>query len=150
MATGTRLAGFVVCATLFLTPLAFATPAAAQANGASAKDTPRSVMAGVYTNDQAKAGESLFQQSCGNCHPTSQFAGTPFQRMWHDKPVFAFFDQVRLMMPMDNPGGMTNEQYAAVVAYILKLNAYPAGDTKLPDSDAALKLIRFEQKTGSQ
>lgn len=147
MRTGTRLAVF--CATLFVTLLAFAAPTAAQATGASAIEA-RSVMAGVYTNDQAKAGEAVFQQTCGNCHPTSQFTGTPFQRMWHDKPVFTFFDQVRLMMPMDNPGGLTNEQYAAVTAYILKLNAYPAGDTKLPASDAALKLIRFEQKPGSQ
>lgn len=124
-------------------------PASAQANGSSGTES-RSVQSGVYTNDQAKAGETVFRQTCGNCHPTSEFAGTPFQRTWHGKAVFTFFDQVRLMMPLDNPGGLSDEEYVNVIAYILKLNEYPAGETALPLEPAALKTILFEQRTGSQ
>jgi hypothetical protein len=46
-------------------------------------------------------------------------------------------------MPLDNPGGLAPEEYAAVIAYVLKLNQYPAGSSELPIADAALKLITF-------
>jgi hypothetical protein len=46
-------------------------------------------------------------------------------------------------MPLDNPGGLAPEEYAAVIAYILKLNQYPAGPSELPIADSALKLITF-------
>jgi S-disulfanyl-L-cysteine oxidoreductase SoxD len=121
-------------------------PAAAQNGGAA--DSMRSVLAGVYTAQQAAAGEVVFRETCGNCHPTSQFTGATFQKVWHGRALFAFFDQVRMMMPMDNPGGLSDQQYADVVAYILKLNAYPDGSAPLPAADSALKRIRFETRTG--
>jgi hypothetical protein len=49
-------------------------------------------------------------------------------------------------MPMDKPGSLTRAQYAAVIAYMLRLNQYPAGGTELPSEDAALKRIRFERR----
>jgi hypothetical protein len=46
-------------------------------------------------------------------------------------------------MPLDNPGGLARDDYAAVIAYLLRLNEFPPGTTPLPVADAALKRIRF-------
>ena len=121
---------------------ACAAPAAAQ-NGAGPA-VERSVLSGVYTQQQAADGAAVFRETCGNCHPTSQFTGAAFQLVWQGRPVFAFFDQVRMMMPMDNPGGLSAAQYTAVIAYILKLNTYPTGPEPLPTDDDGLRRIRFE------
>lgn len=139
-----RRAGFVLAC------LAAAMPAQAQTSGGSTSaDSMTSVLVGAYTTGQATQGERVYSETCGNCHATSQFHGTTFQRVWHNRPVYSFFDQLRLMMPMDNPGGLSNEEYAAVVAYILKLNGYPSGEEPLPSDDAALRRIRFERRDGS-
>ncbi|HSJ24148.1 MAG TPA: cytochrome c [Longimicrobiales bacterium] len=124
---------------------AIATPVAAQQNSDSAT-TGTSILAGAYTNAQAERGLDVFRNTCGNCHSTSEFNGAPFQRKWAGQPVLTFFDHVRSSMPLDNPGGLSADEYAAVIAYILKLNGYPEGSTDLPSDDARLRLIRFELK----
>jgi S-disulfanyl-L-cysteine oxidoreductase SoxD len=119
------------------------------ADGAAAQsesDSARSVLEGAYTSAQAARGQDVFRSTCGNCHSSSQFTGPAFEVVWDGRPVFEFFDQLRSTMPLDNPGGLSREEYANVIAYILKLNAYPAGDAPLPADDAALKRIRIDRK----
>jgi mono/diheme cytochrome c family protein len=106
-------------------------------------DSSRSAAHGAYTAAQAARGETEFRSICGNCHGTSEFSGPAFRSAWSGRRVYDFFDQIRNTMPLDNPGGLSREQYAAVIAYVLKLNQYPAGSSDLPVSDAALKLIKF-------
>ena len=53
------------------------------------------------------------------------------------------FDVISDSMPEDDPGGMKKEEYADVIAYLLKLNNFPAGDTDLPTSKDALSQILF-------
>ena len=51
------------------------------------------------------------------------------------------FDYVSSAMPENDPGGLKKEEYADVLAYILRINAYPAGNDELPvDTDALKKL----------
>jgi hypothetical protein len=45
----------------------------------------------------------------------------------------------------DDPGGMKPEEYAAVIAYLLRLNGFPTGQADLPTSKEALSLILFEE-----
>ena len=106
-------------------------------------DSTRSVRLAGYTAAQATRGEAVFRGTCGNCHSASQFIGPSFDVVWADRPVFDFFDQLRSTMPLDNPGGLSREEYAGVIAYILKLNDHPAGDDPLPHEDAPLKLVKF-------
>jgi mono/diheme cytochrome c family protein len=109
----------------------------------AAADSGRSAAAGAYTARQATQGEETFRNICGNCHGTAEFSGPTFRKTWSGRPVYALFDQLRNAMPLDNPGGLAPEEYAAVIAYVLKLNQYPAGSSELPVADAALKLITF-------
>lgn len=123
--------------------LAGAADVSAQSGG---PDTARSVQPAPFTAEQATRGEAVFRSTCGNCHSTSQFIGPSFDVVWADRPVFEFFDQLRSTMPLDNPGGLSREEYAGVIAYILKLNEHPAGDVPLPHDDAGLKLVKFVKR----
>lgn len=116
-------------------------PAAAQ----SASSDSSAGHAAVYTAVQAEAGEAVFRGTCGNCHSTSQFLGPSFDVVWAGRRVFEFFDQLRSTMPLDNPGGLSRAEYAGVIAYILKLNDYPAGDVPLPEDDESLRKLKFER-----
>lgn len=127
-----------------------AAAAAAQQQGTAAKPAERSTLSGAYTAQQATRGESVFRNTCGNCHPTSEFTGTGFQNKWGGGTMFSLMEQVRSNMPLDNPGGLPAADYAAVLAYILKLNSYPAGQSELPTEDAALRQIRFEKAPPKQ
>jgi mono/diheme cytochrome c family protein len=134
------LRGFAIAA---ITAGAFAVaPAAAQKSDPPPATT--SILTGVFTDAQATRGQAVYRETCGNCHSTSEFTGAPFQRKWAGQPILTFFDHVRMSMPLDNPGGLSREQYAAVLAYILKLNNYPTGSAELPTSEDGLRRIRFE------
>ena len=109
----------------------------------AAPDSGRSAAAGAYTARQATQGEETFRNICGNCHGTAEFSGPTFRKTWSGRSVYALFDQLRNSMPLDNPGGLSPEEYVAVIAYVLKLNQYPPGSSELPITDAALKLITF-------
>lgn len=125
-----------------LSALALLCTAAAASAQSAPPDSTRSAADGAYTTTQAAAGEELFGQICGNCHSPSQFHGSAFLKYWSGRPVYELFDQLRVTMPLDNPGGLSSDQYASVIAYILKLNDYPAGEEALPSGEA-LKRIRF-------
>jgi mono/diheme cytochrome c family protein len=108
-----------------------------------AADSSRSAADGAYTASQAKQGETVFGRTCGNCHGTPEFSGPTFRKIWAGRAVYELFDQLRNTMPLDNPGGLSREQYAGVIAYLMKLNEFPAGDIELPVTDDALKRVRF-------
>jgi S-disulfanyl-L-cysteine oxidoreductase SoxD len=46
-------------------------------------------------------------------------------------------------MPQDRPGSLSAEEYADVVAYILRLNGRPAGERELPADAALLARMRW-------
>ena len=47
-------------------------------------------------------------------------------------------------MPDDNPGGLPEQTYADIVAYMLQMNDFPAGDSELPTSlDMLMQLKMF-------
>jgi S-disulfanyl-L-cysteine oxidoreductase SoxD len=123
-----------------------AAPASAQSAAAGGDVL---VTAGAYTAPQAERGKVLFREHCADCHPVRQFTGAPFLRQWAGQRVFDFFDQIRMTMPNTNPGGLTRQQYADIVAHLLSENTLPAGDAPLPADDDALKKIRFAPRAAA-
>lgn len=97
----------------------------------------------IYSEEQAQEGRDLFETECSLCHAPTEFSGRIFQTSWSSRPLGAFFSQIRGYMPLDNPGSLTPEQYAAVVAYVLELNGYPTGEEALPHDPEVLSEIRF-------
>ena len=113
--------------------------------GAGAQE-PKSVKAGVYTFEQAERGVALYKQKCASCHAPNRFTDDElFLTPYAGKPMWDMFDVISDSMPEDDPGGMKPEEYADVIAYLLRLNGFPTGQTELPTSKEALSIILFEK-----
>lgn len=105
-----------------------------------------SVNAGVYTPEQADRGQLLYRNKCASCHPPVRFTDEDlFHKVYADKPLWELFDAISETMPEDDPGGMKPEEYADVVAYILRLNRYPTGAADIPTTREGLSAIRLER-----
>jgi len=111
----------------------------------AAQAPTRSVKAGVYTAAQADRGQALYRSKCASCHAPNRFTDDFFYQSFAGKPLFEMFDVISDSMPEDNPGSMKKEEYADVIAYLLKLNNFPAGATELPIDKEALSAIMMEK-----
>jgi quinoprotein glucose dehydrogenase len=120
-----------------------------------AQDAPsgsRSVWDGVYTQDQAERGHSLYNQHCASCHGDTlaggevppPLAGGDFLANWSGLTVGDLFERIRRSMPQDDPGRLSRQQKADVLAYIFSFNKFPAGKTELAHDTELLKQIRIE------
>lgn len=111
---------------------------------------PRSVLAGVYTDAQAKRGAPIYAENCASCHgetlmgndPIPALAGPDFQAKW--KTVGDLFDKTSTSMPAMAPGSLTGAQVADVLAYMLSVNKYPAGAAELEGKLEPLMQITIE------
>jgi len=105
----------------------------------------KSVKAGVYTAAQADRGQALFRSKCASCHAPNRFTDDLFYTSFAGKPLWEMFDVISDSMPEDNPGSLKKEEYADVIAYLLKLNNFPAGAVDLPIDKDALSAILMEK-----
>ena len=110
----------------------------------------RVASSGVYTEEQAAAGEEVFKTVCSKCHSAAfPIWGTKFQGMWMTGgSLWKLYDFVSIMMPGDAGGTLDPEQYRNAVAYILKINGYPAGTTPLPDVPLDIAYINLDPPPG--
>lgn len=105
----------------------------------------RSAKSGVYTEAQAEAGLSTYQRICAKCHNEgSPLEGSRFLVKWTGRPLYALWEFMSTRMPYDAPGSLSPEQYAEVLAYVLKLNRYPAGTEPLPHLPLAVANIDLD------
>ena len=95
--------------------------------------------AATYWPAQADRGEQVFTGTCLGCHARSQFVGQAFADAWNDRRVSDFYTLIRSTMPVNNPGTLPDEEYLAVVAYLLKANHAAAGVDSLVGDSASLK-----------
>jgi mono/diheme cytochrome c family protein len=109
----------------------------------SAQAPAKSVNDGVYSSGQAGRGQALFQSICTTCHAPDRFTGQEFVSAFSGKPIVELFKAVQTM-PEDNPGSLSPQQYADVMAYFLSLNKYPTGTEELKGDADALAGIQFE------
>jgi cytochrome c len=122
-----------------------------QGQDASAKIT---VWDKVYTEGQAKRGETAYMTACSSCHAedltgsdlTPPLKGADFAFRWNGKSVGDFFARMSAVMPEDDPGGLPRQTYLDLTAFMLKANNYPAGDKELGGDLETLKQIAFTAK----
>ena len=95
---------------------------------------------GVYTAAQATKGQALYAQACDTCHQPAKFAGAEFTRAYVGRPLNEL-NRAMAEMPQDNPGSLTAEDVASLIAYFLQMNKYPAGPAPLSGEADALKAI---------
>ena len=113
---------------------------------ARSQSSNRSVWDGVYTEEQAARGQAVVSLSCAQCHGPADFTGDSFLSAWEASTALDLFSQLQKTMPMDTPGSLPPQDYADIVAYFFRANAFPAGKGELPTDREQLKLIRIEQK----
>jgi mono/diheme cytochrome c family protein len=104
--------------------------------------------AGIYSEAQAVRGASLYEEHCSACHgsqlqgnPAAPLTGEAFRGRWEDgkHTLDDLYYIIRSLMPVSAPGSLSRAQYADVVAYILKVNKYPAGESELEPKAADMK-----------
>lgn len=111
----------------------------------------QSVWDGVYTDEQAGHGQTLFQQSCARCHGAN-LAGTfetpplvgRFIPYWAGTTLDVLFDYISTAMPLDRPGSLSRDANADILAFILKANNFPAGAKALSTASEDQKSITFD------
>src|SRR6187402_2228783 len=87
----------------------------------------------TFTPQQVAAGRTAFEQNCAACHgmnlrqlPESLLAGREFSAKWGSRGTNDLIRLMRTSMPPTNPGGLPEDTYAAIAAYILQFNGAAA------------------------
>jgi mono/diheme cytochrome c family protein len=109
----------------------------------------RSTKDGVYSEAQAVRGEAIFKAACVECHVPDDYIGDTFKAKFVGGTAFDMYDLIKSSMPQNNPGSLSNTEYADVVSYLFKLNGLPTRDADLPAVPESLKAIKVEQKAPS-
>ncbi len=138
----------IACACL--AAIAFACGALRAQEPAAAES--RSVWDGVYTEEQAKRGEGLYQRECKGCHGVAlaggesspPLTGGAFLSNWNGLTLGDLFERIRKTMPQNAAGKLSRAQNADVLAFLLSANKFPVGKTELSRQTEFLKEIRFE------
>jgi mono/diheme cytochrome c family protein len=111
----------------------------------------RTVWDGVYTESQADKGSELYDEHCEVCHGDTINArdggptllGAEFRSNWDGKTLGDFYERIRSSMPLQKPQSLDRTVLANIVAYLLRINAYPSGKTELIPNRENLAGIKF-------
>jgi quinoprotein glucose dehydrogenase len=123
-------------------------------HGAARAEQGKTVNDGVFSAAQAERGAAAYKASCSECHGgdlggdgfAPALAGAEFMGNWNDLSVGDLFERIRVSMPPSGPSGVTPEQKADIVAYILNHSKFPTGAAELEPKTEVLKLIKIEMK----
>ena len=108
----------------------------------------------MYTDAQAKRGEATANKACSSCHGADlmggeagpALVGLEFLGNWNQQSLGDFFDRIHTTMPADNPGSLSVTDVADIIARVLQLNKFPAGEKDLPTDQNVLNLIKIESQ----
>ena len=117
--------------------------------GAQVRPTARP---SLFTVAQAKQGQEVYGRACASCHGATltggaapPLAGAAFERSWSDPRVTLddLFFVLRTTMPPRATNTLSAVERAAVFAYILATNGYPAGQSTLTAESTELRQARL-------
>jgi S-disulfanyl-L-cysteine oxidoreductase SoxD len=122
-------------------------PLKAQAQPAAAQ----SIWDGVYTDAQAERGRGHYGQHCAVCHGPAlegSFVMPPltgeFIADWTGTSLADLYDKIQTTMPLNAPGTLRPANTADILAYLLKVNNFPAGQKELGAAPGELGAISFD------
>jgi S-disulfanyl-L-cysteine oxidoreductase SoxD len=104
---------------------------------------------GVYTVEQARRGEALYQRYCDSCHGADMtggeqapgLAGPEFMSNWNGTRLDQLFLRVFRDMPQNSPGVLSSANAVDVIAEMLRQNGYPPGRDELSQQQSVLATI---------
>lgn len=114
----------------------------------------QSLQDGVYTEAQAERGAEEYAARCASCHSTDlrgnsnspSLIGLSFMFIWEGRTLGELLEKMSTEMPTEDPGSLSQQSYAAILAFILQSNEFPDGDTELASSVDALTGIQISSQ----
>jgi len=110
---------------------------------------------GIFSDEQAARGKKLYVSSCSSCHMEGlqgadlapALKGEDFVLRWVGYSMQDMFSTISTKMPSDDPGRLSPQVNADIVAYLLQVNKFPAGHDELKPDTPLLKGIAITPKT---
>ncbi len=126
--------------------LGCATLAAQQARQAGPAAT------GVYSAEQAAAGEKIYFEKCSVCHgdtlggreQATALTGPQFMQNWNGKNLRLLFDKLDTMPPAAQKSVSAPDK-SALIAFMMRYSGMPAGAAALPTDRTQLAALTFGQ-----
>ena len=106
------------------------------------EEKTHSVQSGVYTEEQAERGATIFEETCVACHQPDEFGDGAYIDGWSGQTAHDLIEHIRATMPQDNPGSLKRKDYVDVAAYFFRMNGLPAGDAEMDVN--SVRHIRIE------
>ncbi len=108
----------------------------------------------VYTEQQATRGRMQYIDHCSACHQAElkgsdlgpALKGDEFVLKLKGLTLQQVFERIATTMPGDAPGTLMPQVNADILAYVLEVNEFAAGQTELKPDPAALKAIAIQTK----
>ncbi|MDP1858594.1 MAG: PQQ-binding-like beta-propeller repeat protein [Gemmatimonadaceae bacterium] len=134
---------------LYIAAAGGASGAAGGAGGAGAQATPPTAS---FLAAQSEHGRALYAQHCASCHgaqltggSASPLAGQSFQSRWAQpsRSLDDLFYVMRTSMPFGAGGTLSNDEYLALLAFMLEQNGQPAGARALVSDRVTLGAARI-------
>ena len=99
-----------------------------------------------FTSAQADQGAEVYRDHCAVCHGANlddaEFAptlnGARFKRRWGGQSAAGLFAYMRSAMPPGQTGVLAPDDYAAVMAFLIRANGGTPGPETLPSDPEAL------------
>ncbi len=105
----------------------------------------------AFTEEQVALGLRAYQANCANgCHQADLSGGgvipalkdLGFIGSWGSSSITEFFETIKTSMPPTNVGGLSDQTYLSIIAFILSANGATAGDTLLlADSEIIINTV---------
>ena len=103
----------------------------------------------IYSEPQARRGQALYVENCVICHAGTlggtdaapALAGAAFIGKSKNKPLDELFEFMQIAMPVQSPGGLSRQQNADILAYMLQAGNFPSGPSELIHDRNVLRYI---------
>ena len=93
----------------------------------------------THSQAQAESGEQVYAENCAACH-LSDLTGSfeapalndaNFRNNWTNRSVADLASLLQRTMPPQSPGSLDQEQYASLIAFLLRENNIESGEAEL-------------------
>jgi quinoprotein glucose dehydrogenase len=114
----------------------------------------RSSASGVYSAEQASAGEKVYFENCASCHGADlggierapALTGSQFFEAWQGRDLRRLRERLDAMPP-SAPRSLSDADAVAVIAFLLRSSEMPAGRVALSTDRGQLAGITFSRST---